>query len=83
MQGQTIKIGILKEGVEGCDQNVIDVFNKAIDRLKESEYMETVSVSLPEHAESAKYMTPVFFNGSFGCMLDGCGHGVGVAGITT
>ena len=75
-----IKIGILKEGIETCDKDVTDVFLSAIEKLKKNDYLETVSVSLSEHVKSAKYMMPIFFNGSFGCMLDGCGHGVGVTG---
>ena len=75
-----IKIGILKEGIDISDNDVTDVFMSAIEKLKKSEYLEMVSVSLPEHAESAKYMMPLFLNGSFGCMLDGYGHGVGVTG---
>ena len=81
MEGRIIRIGILKEGVEACDQDVIEVFDKALEKLRTSKYLQISSASLPEHTVAGKYMTPLFYTGAFGSMFEGYGQGVGVTGL--
>ena len=75
------KIGVLQEGVELCEQNVKDVFGKAVGLLKDHKYLDIKHVSMPSHTNSRKLCVPLLTMGSVGCMLDGCGHGTGTSGM--
>ena len=81
MPERKIKVGVLKEGVESCDENVRRVFEKAVQKLKETNDDVIISdVSLPEHATGSMAFVPFIFLGGFNSMIHGCGFGTSISG---
>ncbi|XP_065676158.1 amidase-like isoform X1 [Hydra vulgaris] len=76
-----INVAILEEGLDLCDKDVKETFNQAVSWLKKSEFLNIKTVSLPLHKEAYRLMVPLFFDGVFGSMIDGCGYGTGFAGV--
>ena len=66
--------------MDKCQPIVIEVFNRAVTKLKQDERVEISYISLPEHTTAAELLTPLFRRGSFAGMIKGCGYGVGVSG---
>ena len=73
------QVGVLKEGVDVCDQNVVEVFNKALEKLKEKNNLFQVSsISMPNHLIAERLTGAFFYSGSYGTTVIGCGYGTGV-----
>ena len=76
------QVGVLKEGVDVCDQNVVEVFNKALEKLKEkSDLFQVSSISMPNHLNTDRLMSVLFHSGCYGTTVVGCGYGTSITGI--
>ena len=77
---QKMKIGILKEAVSLCSEEVKNVFQNALNSLNEHELLEIMEVSYQKHAIAEKVYFPVCIVGAYGCMMKGDGFGTGISG---
>ena len=75
-----LKIGVLKEAVDLCSQEVIKVFQNALNWLIGHELLETSEVSYQKHTISEKVCFPIGCVGAYDCMIKGNGLGTGVSG---
>jgi len=80
---QKIKVGVLKEGVDSCDENVRNAFKKAVQIIEKNDDVTVSGVSLPEHVAGRMAFGPFIFLGGFNSMINGCGFGTGVSGKKT
>ena len=75
-----MKIGILKEAVTLCADEVKNVFHNAVSWLTNNDLMEISEVSYPKHSIAEKIYFPVVAMGAYGCMIKGNGFGPGFPG---
>lgn len=75
-----LKIGVLKEAVDLCSQEVIKVFQNALNWLIGHELLETSEVSYQKHTISETVCFPIGCVGAYDCMIKGDGLGTGVSG---
>ena len=75
-----MKIGVLKEAVDLCSQEVIKVFQNALNWLIGHELLETSEVSYKRHTISEKVCFPIGCVGAYDCMIKGDGLGTRVSG---
>ncbi|XP_066935413.1 amidase-like [Clytia hemisphaerica] len=76
-----IKVGVLKEGVDVCDQNVIEIFHEALIKInKKSNLFQVSTVSMPNHVNTDRLMSVLFHSGCYGAMVRGCGYGTSITG---
>jgi len=78
---EKIKVAVLKEGVELCDESVREVFNKAVECLRKNEMLEVSKISFPRHVDAGKVFGPMVFAGAYGNMVQGCGYGTSIKGV--
>ena len=76
-----IKIAVLQDGIKTCQQNVQDVFQKAVEIIKKDSNVMFSNVEMPHHELAGKAASVVLFNGGFDSMVEGCGYGMGISGI--
>ena len=75
-----MKMGVLKEAVSLCGEEVKTVFQNALNWLTEHELLEITEVSYQRHAIAEKVYFPVCAVGAYGCMMKGDGFGTGLSG---
>uniref|UniRef100_A0A914URT9 Amidase domain-containing protein n=1 Tax=Plectus sambesii TaxID=2011161 RepID=A0A914URT9_9BILA len=77
-----LKIGILKEGFELCENNVQDCVRKAVEAIKNANlFSAVVEVSMPTHLY-AKNVWNAFARFGMGAqLLEGGGYGIGAYGL--
>ncbi|XP_037043615.1 amidase-like [Bradysia coprophila] len=78
-----LRIGILKEGFQGCDDVIIDCIQNAIELIKSSnQFAEVTEVSVPDHSKaSTPFFSPILFYATQDQLIDGCGYGTSVSGV--
>lgn len=68
------KVGLLKEGFDGCEQDVVSVVKQVADKLiAKGAIVEEVSV--PIHTDGVHIWAPIFIEGVYKCMIQGNGNG--------
>ena len=77
---QKMKIGVLKEAVILCSEEVKNVFQNALNWLIGHELLETSEVCYQKHTIAEKVYFAVSTFGSYGCMMKGDGFGTGLSG---
>ena len=75
-----MKIGVLKEAVELCNEEVKNVFQNALNWLIGHELLETSEVSYQKHTIAEKVCFAIGCVGAYDCMIKGDGFGTGVSG---
>ena len=75
-----MKIGVLREAVALCREEVKNVFQNALNWLTGHELLEISEVSYQKHTVAEKVYFAVSTFGSYGCMMKGDGFDTGISG---
>ena len=75
-----MKIGVTKEAVALCREEVKNVFQNALNWLTGHELLEISEVSYQKHTVAEKVYFAVSTFGSYGCMMKGDGFDTGISG---
>lgn len=66
-----IKIGVLKEGFNGIDEEVVSIVNKAIEKLCSSFKIMKKEVSFPGHKDVLTAFGIILLEGTYDCLYEG------------
>jgi len=81
-KSQTLRIGILKEGFNECDEVVVKCVKHAVEMIKVSNRFLTVAeVSIPDHDKAMIPFSIALFYGLQNQLIAGCGIGTGNGGV--